>query len=65
MEGENAMMPVVITKTSDVFLANPVTFTIIPFTIDEAMDQGVISTFEPLNSLSPSRAGNCSGLFHF
>ncbi len=56
-EGSNAMMPVVITKASDVFIANPVTFLVIPLTVDQALDQQVINSFEPLNSFSPNRAG--------
>ena len=56
-EGPNAMMPVIISKASDVFLANPVTFMVIPLTVDQALAQGVIPNFEPLNQFSPNRAG--------
>ena len=51
-------MPVIIVKTTDVILANPVTFMVIPLTIDEAMNRSVITTFDPPdNPNSPNRAG--------
>ena len=56
-EGENAMMPVIISKASDVFIANPVEFMVFPITVDMALAQRVIPTFEQLNIFSPNRAG--------
>ena len=56
-EGLDAMMPVIIAKASDVFLANPVTFMVIPLTVDEALAQGVIESFEAEDPFSPNRAG--------
>ena len=45
-EGQDAMMPVVIAKASDVFTATDVTFMVIPLTVDEALAQGVIENFD-------------------
>ncbi len=56
-EGENAVMPVIISKASDVFIANPVEFMVFPITVDMALVQGVIPFFETLNPFSPNRAG--------
>ncbi len=56
-EGENAVMPAIISKPSDVFIANPVEFVVFPITVDQALTQDVILTFEPLNPFSPNRAG--------
>ena len=50
-------MPVVIAKVSDVFIANPVTFMVIPLTVEQALAQGVIESFEAEDSFSPNRAG--------
>ena len=51
------MMPVTITGAKDVFIANPVTLSVVPLTVDQALVQGVISEFEPFNPISPNRAG--------
>ena len=56
-EGPNAMMPVIISKASDVFIANPVTFMVIPLTVGQALAQGVIESFEAEDPFSPNRAG--------
>ena len=56
-EAPGALMPVRIVKSSGVLLATPVTFRIVPLTVDEALSQGVITTFQPQNDLSPKRAG--------
>ena len=59
-EGDTGFMPVVITKDSEQFLASPVTFIVIPWTVAQAMDQGLIPgviTVPPDNSFSPNRAG--------
>ena len=51
------MMRIVITKDSDVFIATPVTFTIVPLTVGEALERNVIDFFPDLNDNSPDRAG--------
>ena len=51
------MMPVIIEKASDIFIANPVTFMVIPLTVGEALAQGVIASFETEHPFSPNRAG--------
>ena len=51
------MMMIAIAKSFDVFIANPVTLMVIPLTVDDALNRGVIRTFEPLNTFSPNRAG--------
>ena len=56
-EAPDALMPVRIVKSSNVLLATPVTFMIVPLTVDAALSQGVIATFQPQNNLSPNRAG--------
>ena len=56
MEGDTAVMPV-ITKDLNVFIANPVTFNIFPLTVDQALGESVISSFEQLDIFSPNRAG--------
>ena len=56
-EGLNAMMPVIISKASEVFIANPVTFMVIPLTVDQALAQGMIESFEAEDPFSPNRAG--------
>ena len=58
MEGPGIMMPLRITRTSDVFIATNVTFMIIPLTVDQALQQGVIDDFEPHDNFNPNRAGN-------
>ena len=56
-EGSDAEMQITVTKSFDVFIANPVTFMVLPLTIDDALDRGVINAFEPQNIVSPNRAG--------
>ena len=58
MEGPGVVMPVIISKTSDVFIATNVTFMIIPLTIDQALQQDVIDDFELQDPFNPNRAGN-------
>ena len=57
MEGPDAMMRVTIAKTTSVIFASPVIFMVVPLTIDEALDNGVLAEFEPLDLISPNRAG--------
>ena len=57
-EAPEACMPVRIVKSSNVLLATPVTFMIIPLTVDEALSQGVITSFQPSqDNRAPNRAG--------
>ena len=56
-EGPGAVMPVVISKPSEVTIATNVTFVVIPLTVDEALTQNVIDTFESLDPFNPNRAG--------
>lgn len=37
-----------------------VTLMIIPLTVDEALLNGVITSFDPLDTFSPNRAGQCT-----
>ena len=57
MEGPDAMMPVIIAKASDVFIATDVTFMIIPLTVQQALDRGVIDDFPMEDIFNPNRAG--------
>lgn len=53
-------MPVVIIRNSDISLANPVMLMVIPLTVEEAEDQGIIPseiTVPPDDTFSPNRAG--------
>ena len=53
-------MPVVIAKDSQVFLANPVTFLVIPWTVQQAIDEGLIPNLINVpegTPFSPNRAG--------
>ena len=53
-------MPVIITKSLETFLANPVTFVVFPLTVDEAEDQDVVPEVVSVpadNPFSPNRAG--------
>ena len=56
-EGPNATIQITIAKSFDVFIANPVTFMVIPLTVEDGLNRGVVNTFEPLNNFSPNRAG--------
>lgn len=60
-EGSTGFMPVIVAKTSfEIFLANPITFVVIPLTISEAEDRGLVPdviTVARDNIFSPSRAG--------
>ena len=52
-EGRNDVAPVTILKDSAIRLANPVTFRIIPLTVDQAIDQGIIDmNFPPEEGIS-------------
>ena len=57
MEAESATMPVAIVQVTDVILAHPVTFKIIPMTVDKALNEMVIETFDDSDPNSPNRAG--------
>ena len=46
-----------IAKEQDVLLANPVTFTVTPLTVNMALSQGIISEHPPEDEVSPNRAG--------
>ena len=52
---EYELMPVAVTK-NNVQLANPVSFTITPLTVSQALDKNIISDFIPENFDSPNRA---------
>ena len=56
-EGTNTFMPVIISKEAGVFIANSVEFRITPLTVQQALNQSVIASFEPLDPNSPNRAG--------
>ena len=57
-EGDTGFMPIIISKDSEVFLANPIIFRVIPLTLDEAEAQGLIpDVILPDNEFSPVRAG--------
>ena len=59
-EGDTGYMPVVISKDSEVRIANPIVFRVIPLTLDEAEVQGLIPDVIPAipdNLFSPIRAG--------
>lgn len=55
---------VVVTVEKDSPIASPLTFSVAPFTIEEALTAGIISEFEPENPLSPNRASEEILLFH-
>ena len=57
IEGPNTMLTVAVSKAPEVFIANNATLMVIPLTVDQALQQGVIDEFEPLNLFSPNRAG--------
>lgn len=60
-EGETGFMPVKIFKNSEKFIANPVTFLVIPMTIAQAKAEGlipgVLTVEDDDNSLAPITAG--------
>ena len=49
-------MEVLIIKSSDIQLANPVYLRVTPLTVDDALSRGVISQYEDENPISPNRA---------
>ena len=54
IEGRDDVAPVRILKDRAIRLANPVTFRIIPLTVDQAIAQGIIDMdFPPEEGLSP------------
>ena len=64
-EGGTGFMPVIISKDSEVFIANPIIFRVIPLTIGEAESQGLIPNVIsaiPDHYFSPVRAGWRSNL---
>ena len=59
-EGDTGFMPVIIAKDSDVFIANPIVFRVIPLTVSQAEAQGLIPRLIPAipdDQFSPNRAG--------
>ena len=59
-EGDTGFMPVIISKDSEVFIANPIVFRVIPLTIGEAEALGLIPDVIPMipdSQFSPIRAG--------
>ena len=57
-ESESADLEITIAKNQDVTLANPMTVRITPLTVPEALDRGIITTFDDDDDiLSPNRAG--------
>lgn len=60
-EGEGAAIPLFISRSESVLLANPVLVRVTPLTIDEALARGIIGDFPtPTDErFSPSRAGEC------
>ena len=59
-EGDTGFMPVIISKDSEVSIAHPIVFRVIPLTIGEAEAQGLIPNVIPTisdNRFSPVRAG--------
>ena len=60
-EGDTGFMPVTIVKDSEKFLANPVTFIVIPWTIAQAEAEGLIPGMITVpyygNPFSPNSAG--------
>ena len=59
-EGGIGFMPVIISKDFEAFIANPIVFSVIPLTLDEAEAQGLIPDVIPTipdNPFSPIRAG--------
>ena len=58
MEGPNTMLMVTVFKTPDVSIATNATLMVIPLTVDQALQQGVIDEFETLDFFNPNRAGN-------
>ena len=57
VEKPGAVMPVVISKASEILIATEVIFMVIPLTVDQALAQNVIDTFESLDPFNPNRAG--------
>ena len=58
IEGPNAMLTATLFKTPEVSIATNATFMVIPLTVDQALQRGVIDEFESLDPFNPNRAGN-------
>ena len=56
---EGGDLEIIVLKNKDVTLSNPVTVRITPLTVPEALDRGIITTFDDDDRLSPNRAGKC------
>ena len=56
-ESESGDLEITIAKNQYVTLANPVTVRITPLTVPEALDRGIITTFDDDDRFSPNRAG--------
>ena len=56
-ESESGDLEITIAKNQDVTLANPVTVRITPLTVPEALNRGIITTFDDDDRFSPNRAG--------
>ena len=57
-ENEDGDMEITVARNQDVTLANPVIVRITPLTVEEALDRGIITTFDEDEKFSPNRAGN-------
>ena len=55
-EEPNALMEVLITKSSDIQLANPVYLRVTPLTVGDALSRSVIGKYDDENPFSPNRA---------
>ena len=60
---EGGDLEIIVLKNKDVTLSNPVTVRITPLTVPEALDRGIITTFDD-DYLSPNRAGECYSLLY-
>ena len=56
-ESEASDMEITVARNQEVTLANPVIVRITPLTVEEALDRGIITTFDEVDILSPDRAG--------
>ena len=57
VEGPGVVMPVVISKPSEILIATDITFMVIPLTVDQALAQNVIESFSTSDAFNPNRAG--------
>ena len=57
-ENEDGDMEITVARNQDITLANPVIVRITPLTVEEALDRGIITTFDEDETFSPNRAGN-------